>query len=225
MDSTIESNVSNNYEPIVYGPYQASPEKSAQASSGESEIESEKPANKRGRGKSYNVLGEFEEYSLALASILNCTSSDSQNPELKQKWTMYHQKKTHKGHKRFFKCSTIRDSKCPKVSYILKSSDSQRGTVYLSDDQHEHGTAPKITKIGILIADGANAITNGFEQVFGPCLKRVMCWFHMISKVDDAIQKHVNSMFSAEIRADICSIQVSTSTKIFEKAIQCFQNK
>ena len=32
----------------------------------------------------------------------------------------------------------------------------------------------------ILVADGADAITNGFKSVFGPGIIRVMCWAHVL---------------------------------------------
>jgi hypothetical protein len=36
----------------------------------------------------------------------------------------------------------------------------------------------------ILIADGANAITNGFIMALGECLIRIMCWAHIVRAVD-----------------------------------------
>ena len=48
-----------------------------------------------------------------------------------------------------------------------------------------------IEKVGLppfhptcLLADGAEAITNGFESVFGPAEKRIMCWAHVVRNVD-----------------------------------------
>lgn len=36
----------------------------------------------------------------------------------------------------------------------------------------------------ILLADGSDAITKGFESVFGSCNKRIMCWAHVIRNID-----------------------------------------
>jgi hypothetical protein len=39
-----------------------------------------------------------------------------------------------------------------------------------------------------LVADGAEAITNGFSYVFGDDYQRGMCWFHMIKCIENNLE-------------------------------------
>jgi hypothetical protein len=48
---------------------------------------------------------------------------------------------------------------------------------------------PKPTSFD-LVADAADAITNGFKAVFGDNFNRIMCWFH----VEEAVKKRVKSV-------------------------------
>ena len=74
----------------------------------------------------------------------------------------------------------------------------------------------------ILVADGAAAITNGFIQAFGELIKRVMCWAHMIRKVDDKLSHIDDANIKLEIRDDICTLQLARNEKIFTKASSLF---
>jgi len=40
----------------------------------------------------------------------------------------------------------------------------------------------------ILIADNAEAITNGFQLAFGHTEKRIYCWAHVIRKIDSKLK-------------------------------------
>ena len=74
-----------------------------------------------------------------------------------------------------------------------------------------------------LVADGATAITNGFIAAFGAIEKRVSCWYHMISLVDDNL-KHVKE-FAVLLRRDIEQLQLCSSPRIFDKAVALFFKK
>ena len=74
-----------------------------------------------------------------------------------------------------------------------------------------------------LIADNAGAITNGYMSVF-QLVKRVNCWAHMIRNIDKRL-KSIKKGTREAIRADLMSIQLSTSETIFKKSIQLFRRK
>jgi hypothetical protein len=75
----------------------------------------------------------------------------------------------------------------------------------------------------ILIADNAEAITNGFQQSF-PLEKRINCWAHVIRKIDSKL-KPVAEPNKSNIRKDICSIQVLFNKHQFDIALQLFFKK
>ena len=79
----------------------------------------------------------------------------------------------------------------------------------------------------VLVADGAVAITNGFTQAFGAeaLEKRVMCWAHMIIKVDDRLSRIENENDRREIRSDIGVLQLARNESIFAKASTLFLAK
>ena len=77
----------------------------------------------------------------------------------------------------------------------------------------------------ILVADGAPAITNGFTAAFGGILKRVMCWAHMIRKVEDRLSRISDKEIRANIRNDICFLQLARNVEIFKKASFLFMLK
>ena len=77
-----------------------------------------------------------------------------------------------------------------------------------------------------LIADAADAITNGFENVFLELLRRVMCWFHMKKAYEDhPTFKIIKSPNKEHIMQDINTLQLSESTEIFEAAYELFKDK
>jgi hypothetical protein len=78
----------------------------------------------------------------------------------------------------------------------------------------------------ILIADGAGAITNGFQNVFRPeYFIRIMCWIHMLRNVE----KQLNSVGLKEYKEQIISgikiIQKSFSKEHFNYSIHLFTTK
>ena len=80
-------------------------------------------------------------------------------------------------------------------------------------------------KPSILVADASSAITNGFEQAFGPFPCRVVCWAHVIRNVDKKLMLVSDRKMQASIRADICSIQLATNEERFDLAMQLFFQK
>ncbi len=77
----------------------------------------------------------------------------------------------------------------------------------------------------ILIADAAESITNGFKQAFNILEKRVVCWAHMIRKVDDRLKPIKNKEYKKEIRQNIVDLQVCFNENVFRKALELFFNK
>ena len=73
-----------------------------------------------------------------------------------------------------------------------------------------------------LMADGADAITNGFNLVFGKEYKRGMCWAHCRRANEKYLKQHTRKN---EILEDLDKLQTSQSTNIFNLASQLFMNK
>ena len=75
-----------------------------------------------------------------------------------------------------------------------------------------------------LIADCAQAITNGFENVFGVDYTRIHCWFHVLKNVD----KRLNSILTpskSKVLADIRILQLSRTKEEFDCACALFVTK
>ena len=77
----------------------------------------------------------------------------------------------------------------------------------------------------ILLADGSDAITNGFSAVFGEPEVRLMCFFHMIKNVDKHLLIITVIDVRNQIKADIYTLQSSQSQQIFRKASSLFLRK
>lgn len=78
---------------------------------------------------------------------------------------------------------------------------------------------------GTLVADAADAITNGFRDVFGNGFKRVTCWAHMVRAVDKQLKRIANVEFRERILADIHVLQLCQSELIFDAATRLFIGK
>jgi hypothetical protein len=77
----------------------------------------------------------------------------------------------------------------------------------------------------ILIADNATSISNGFSSVFD-LEYRVNCWAHAIRNID----KYLNSLkkqpeLKLNIREDLVTLQLSSSSEIFKKGKSLFLKK
>ena len=76
-----------------------------------------------------------------------------------------------------------------------------------------------------LIADGADAITNGFMAAFGykkvDDFVRVMCWPH----VQRACEKQAPTTYRDDLMADIGILQTSYSHELFASNYQLFKDK
>ena len=75
-----------------------------------------------------------------------------------------------------------------------------------------------------LIADGSDAIRNGFEAVFGEKYT-VMCWAHMRRKVVKKIEAMVEKMDQEDLIEDVEALQLAQSEQIFTKASILFIKK
>ena len=80
----------------------------------------------------------------------------------------------------------------------------------------------------ILMADGADAITNGFMSAFEYTsigqFVRLMCWAHVLRAFDKKALS-ISEPYQAEIREDIESLQISPTVEFFELAYKLFVDK
>jgi hypothetical protein len=77
----------------------------------------------------------------------------------------------------------------------------------------------------ILIADGAEAITNGFIQIFQECLIRIMCWAHVVRAIDKRLNISGIKDYKDNILIDIYALQLSFSPVYFKYASGLFLQK
>ncbi|RNA00682.1 hypothetical protein BpHYR1_026613, partial [Brachionus plicatilis] len=75
-----------------------------------------------------------------------------------------------------------------------------------------------------LVADAADAITNGFKNVFG-VRKRGMCWFHPKKAITTRIAILNDSTLQSQIMLDLDALQLCQSDCLFEKASKLFLKK
>lgn len=84
-------------------------------------------------------------------------------------------------------------------------------------------------KPNTVIADGADAIKNGFDEAFPELFeRRVMCFAHVIRKIDAKLKSFVTPMqkhVKFQIRRDIKLLQLCESEKIFDVALKLFLGK
>ena len=78
-----------------------------------------------------------------------------------------------------------------------------------------------------LIADSADAITNGFKAVFSPDtdFKRRMCWFHMKKSVDNYLSILGEKDLQCAVLKDINVLQLATTEQQFCVASRLFFQK
>ena len=76
----------------------------------------------------------------------------------------------------------------------------------------------------VLIADAAEAITNGFSAVFGDHI-RVICWFHVMLNIKMKLKLVKSEPLKKLIKLDIHCIQRSQDEKSFFRACELFQEK
>jgi hypothetical protein len=74
-----------------------------------------------------------------------------------------------------------------------------------------------------LIADCADAISNGFSRVFGEPI-RVHCWAHVIRSVDKRLKSYKRDWVT-QIRQDIVAMQLCKSEEEFSLASKLFTRK
>lgn len=77
----------------------------------------------------------------------------------------------------------------------------------------------------ILVADAADAITNGFASVFGQGFKRIMCWAHAKRAMDKRLAKVTDEEKRDRIMDDIYILQLCSSEAIFDAVIPLFFEK
>jgi hypothetical protein len=81
----------------------------------------------------------------------------------------------------------------------------------------------------ILVADGAEAITNGFLKAFNYAsiaeFIRIMCWAHVDRAYKPKLSKIKNEKIQEEIIADLNKIQESCCEEVFQNSMTLFNYK
>jgi hypothetical protein len=73
----------------------------------------------------------------------------------------------------------------------------------------------------VLLSDAAEAITNGFLNVFGDTFTRAYCFFHVMKNADDKQNRGIWK----EVRDDISTLQLARSSEEFEVAKELWNRK
>ncbi|CAF2081129.1 unnamed protein product [Rotaria magnacalcarata] len=76
-----------------------------------------------------------------------------------------------------------------------------------------------------LISDAADAIKNGFRNVFNNEYNQIMCWAHMKRKIDNRVCHINDKLIGKEIIDDIEMLHLSNSTEVFKLAYTLFKKK
>lgn len=77
----------------------------------------------------------------------------------------------------------------------------------------------------ILLADGSEAITNGFHAVFGPPDVRLMCNFHVIKNVEPYLKSLTKNGIAGHLKEDIYTLQICPDETTFTSAFAMFLEK
>ena len=77
----------------------------------------------------------------------------------------------------------------------------------------------------ILMADGSDAISNGFTAVFGPPITRLMCFFHVIKNLETYFKPLTKKGVRLHLKEDIYALQSCSDKNKFSKAAALFMVK
>jgi hypothetical protein len=82
------------------------------------------------------------------------------------------------------------------------------------------GFSPKV-----LLSDAAEAITNGFRNVFGDEFTRAYCFFHVMKNVDEKRHLVKDKQLWIEVRSDISTLQLARCFEEFNAAKELWSRK
>ena len=74
----------------------------------------------------------------------------------------------------------------------------------------------------VLLADGSEAITAGFEREFGPSTPRLMCYFHMLQNIKPYLKVLTKEGVCGHIKVDLNALQISADETTFRVASALF---
>jgi hypothetical protein len=77
----------------------------------------------------------------------------------------------------------------------------------------------------ILLADAAQAITNGLISAFNITPLRLMCWAHVKTNVDKKLNMIKDKEIQAQVQGEIVVMQTATKRDIFDQASKLFFKK
>ena len=77
----------------------------------------------------------------------------------------------------------------------------------------------------VLMADGSDAITAGYEEVFGVPSRRLMRFIHVIKNVKPHLRGLTKGGICGKLRADTDALQICQDEATFSKAVSLFLQK
>lgn len=77
----------------------------------------------------------------------------------------------------------------------------------------------------ILLADACEAITKGFEQVFGVPETRLMCFFHVLKNLEKFLKLLTKGGMCVKLKDDIHALQTAQDDVTFSKGCELFLKK
>ena len=98
----------------------------------------------------------------------------------------------------------------------ISSNESSESFAYIFEAVRAHNAE---WQPEILLADGSEAITRGFQQVFGDPVLRLMCNFHAVKNVEKCLKDDSN------LRTDLNALQVAKDRATFQIASTLFLKK
>ncbi|CAF1366121.1 unnamed protein product [Rotaria sordida] len=82
-----------------------------------------------------------------------------------------------------------------------------------------------LLKPAALVSDAADAIKNGFKNVFNNSYKEIMCWAHMKRKIENRVCQVDDKDIRKEIIEDIQMLQLCNSSTTFKLTTALFMKK
>ena len=77
----------------------------------------------------------------------------------------------------------------------------------------------------ILLADGSNASTAGFTEMFEPPVTRLMYYFHILHNTEKYLKVLTKNGVCGQTKVDLNALQSSKDEAIFKKGAQLFLSK
>ena len=217
----------SNQEFTTVEPYSSGSESESDESTNEQPGGPEEP-NHRRQNLVWLFTQQFETADIALDWIVE-----------QKIWTKRREYATDAGDKVFYRCNRVKRRsrrQCAHAVLLQYNSGDDAVNLFETPEEHDHDQINiTSTRQGIksfpnvsLLADAADAITNGFKATFYPntsSFKRGMCWFHMQKAVSNRLCILDENQLEKLILIDINALQLTSSNRLFEAAVKLFVEK